>query len=688
MALGRGDNLSVSIGADSGKLRADLALAQTALREFGRELRTAAAQARQTGETSHLQAVAGRYQAAEVRARALAAEIRAATAAALAAAPASTRLAQGLSAVTAAAGATATGLIGVKTQATLAIAAVAGLTGGLLKLTQASAESVDDQSDNAKALGMSIEEYVRWERAAHNALITTEEFMAMMTPFVTNLGQEQEALLKARGEALRTTDSVTILGQKTTAAGKAVADAGGVVLQAASQFGDSGEILRGTADKSIEAGGVFGRLKKPLQDARGEFKSTTQQLLALDKATAALRDAPERGRLLREQFGRRGLRAPEMFEEFQKLQGVTIPAPTPADQEAAQTYLRTWQNLTGEVLRVRNILGIEFGQIVQPILEEIRLQLTANADAIRAWAEGIREAAMPVVKDLLAMFRGVSDQDIDTKWLLQLRDDLTAIKDGIVAAWPWVVGFFKLFAPAAATEQQQQAPGQIATTAQEIQAMIAAIAAAQQAWTDFDAWLKQLHVDLWAALDAGWAAAVASVQSDFLAITSWASEMAAGILAQLKPVWDFLQRIWSSITGAGNAAASAGAAASAPGLAAGGRVRGQAGIDRVPAWLTAGEYVINAASVRRLGVGFLEGINRFARGGLVGPPRIPFATGGLAAAAAGDGGRPVHLHLGNASFPLSGQQAVVTALVREAHHQQMRSAGVKPSWFAGRPGAS
>jgi hypothetical protein len=46
----------------------------------------------------------------------------------------------------------------------------------------------------------------------------------------------------------------------------------------------------------------------------------------------------------------------------------------------------------------------------------------------------------------------------------------------------------------------------------------------------------------------------------------------------------------------------------------------------------------------------------------------------------------VHLHLGGGSFALSGSGSVVDALVSAAHSQQIRSAGVKPSWFASRPG--
>jgi hypothetical protein len=124
--------------------------------------------------------------------------------------------------------------------------------------------------------------------------------------------------------------------------------------------------------------------------------------------------------------------------------------------------------------------------------------------------------------------------------------------------------------------------------------------------------------------------------------------------------------------------------------ASGGWVRG-AGTgtsDSIPARLSNGEFVVNATSVRRLGVGFLSAINSFASGGFVGVPPLRFASGGLASSADGGAGRAaVHLHIGSQSFPLSGASHVVDALVSEANRQQTRSAGVKPSWFAGRPNA-
>lgn len=124
-----------------------------------------------------------------------------------------------------------------------------------------------------------------------------------------------------------------------------------------------------------------------------------------------------------------------------------------------------------------------------------------------------------------------------------------------------------------------------------------------------------------------------------------------------------------------------------PGLseqALGGYIRGPGSgtSDSILARLSNGEFVVNAGSVRRLGVNYLEALNSFAMGGLVGAPPIRFAEGGLASAAS----TPVHLHLGNQVFATSASASVASALVSEAHRQAMTSAGVKPSWYGGRPG--
>jgi hypothetical protein len=111
-------------------------------------------------------------------------------------------------------------------------------------------------------------------------------------------------------------------------------------------------------------------------------------------------------------------------------------------------------------------------------------------------------------------------------------------------------------------------------------------------------------------------------------------------------------------------------------FASGGYIRGPGSgtSDSILARLSNGEFVVNSDSVRRLGVGFLQGLNSFASGGLVGAlPR--FASGGAVSSPAG-----FTIVLGGHSFNASTDNATAASLARVARSQSMRSAGRKPGW--------
>lgn len=65
------------------------------------------------------------------------------------------------------------------------------------------------------------------------------------------------------------------------------------------------------------------------------------------------------------------------------------------------------------------------------------------------------------------------------------------------------------------------------------------------------------------------------------------------------------------------------------GLATGGTVHGPGGIDKVPAWLTAGEFVIKKDTVEKLGLPYLHAINNMSFGGMMDNARTKYATGGV-----------------------------------------------------------
>ncbi len=102
--------------------------------------------------------------------------------------------------------------------------------------------------------------------------------------------------------------------------------------------------------------------------------------------------------------------------------------------------------------------------------------------------------------------------------------------------------------------------------------------------------------------------------------------------------------------------------------------------DSIPAaWLSNGEYVINAAQVRRYGKNFFDALN-FGRLKVPTMPKVGFATGGLvgslaaAPAMSSSSGRPLTLVLDGKSFSgLSGPASVMEQLERHAMNQRISS---------------
>jgi hypothetical protein len=203
-------------------------------------------------------------------------------------------------------------------------------------------------------------------------------------------------------------------------------------------------------------------------------------------------------------------------------------------------------------------------------------------------------------------------------------------------------------------------------------------------------------------------AVLGALENARLAFDNWATAVGDAITGVLtraaNAVAAFIKSIPSSFFslfggGGSTAAAPAPAAASTDAgetgvdFATGGHVFGPGGTDNVPAWLTAGEYVVKLDAVRHYGTDFFHALNqmqlpRFSLGGLVAEmaerfsPALPvlhLAEGGVAT------GGPTHvlnLTIGSEQFTgLSAPGAVFDKLSRHARSSAIRSAGVKPSWF-------
>lgn len=171
-----------------------------------------------------------------------------------------------------------------------------------------------------------------------------------------------------------------------------------------------------------------------------------------------------------------------------------------------------------------------------------------------------------------------------------------------------------------------------------------------------------------------------------------------GLLARATAIFNSITSFLSSIIdsakqAAAAVAAAAGGADSAPGFSGGGHIRG-AGTgtsDSILARVSNGEFIMQAAAVRKFGADFMHMLNRgvmpqFSMGGLVdglaNAFSFPaFADGGDVAVPAHAGGRPVHLHFPSGeSFQVMAPEDVASKLISFATGQKAVRAGRSPRW--------
>jgi hypothetical protein len=202
----------------------------------------------------------------------------------------------------------------------------------------------------------------------------------------------------------------------------------------------------------------------------------------------------------------------------------------------------------------------------------------------------------------------------------------------------------------------------------------AAIQSAAQAAGAFFADFGQRLVD---AVNVSMAQVAQAITGAFNAVLGPVKSVIDTIGGWIKGLVDAAKALWAGLTGGGGSVSAGG-----EGHAAGGEVHGRPGTDTNLAWLTAGEFVVRAQAVQKIGLPFLHAINSmqvpgFALGGLNTGMRPALAG----ASAGASSSRQLHLTISGQTFgPMTMQEGVAGALERFAVHSQIASIGRKQSW--------
>lgn len=496
-------NLTISIGADSSKLRADLAVAQAALKQFSAELRTAAQAARETGDTTQVTAAAQRYEAAAARVRALSQEIRTAARTHADAAPSVGVFGQRVGELTAAMGRLGGASSGVFQRIGLGAAvSIPAATAAIAAFVRTSATAADEVGDMADALGLSIKAYQELSAAAATAGISQERFARAFTALAGNITQEankeKNAIIQLAQSVIGPTQQAGVavlnFGRESSSrlvggvneylkaareAAPAVqaALAGKGVSQGLDQIAFSLANTASRADAAgIEVRKLFDSLKIPVPartvfeglgrdinqvtevwqrlgirtlDASGKAKDAEQIFSELADAFKAMPDGIQKTADASALFGAKIGR--DFIELLNKgSAGIDELRQRIADLglgfSKAQTDIgdefRRSLEITGSAIRgVSGQVGILLAELATPVLDAFRAALVRNSGAIRQWAADIVALAKPAVDDLIFLLQGGSGP-IRTTWLLDVRDAVIGFRDAVTGAVPVVIAAF------------------------------------------------------------------------------------------------------------------------------------------------------------------------------------------------------------------------------------------------------
>lgn len=162
-----------------------------------------------------------------------------------------------------------------------------------------------------------------------------------------------------------------------------------------------------------------------------------------------------------------------------------------------------------------------------------------------------------------------------------------------------------------------------------------------QAWKNEIAQVKLVVDDVAVAIDGavqdGFAQMFEAIGSGAKSAKDAFADFARSVLAAINRIASqkLAESLFGSLFGGGGAGGTGGFGALVSsffkGFATGGYVTGPgtSTSDSIPARLSAGEYVVNAAAVKRVGVAFLQSINGISAGPRVAGPTLAFAAGGL-----------------------------------------------------------
>lgn len=506
---------------------------------------------------------------------------------------------------------------------------IGGLVTAFKGLTTGAVESGVAVMEGATAAGVSTKEYQELQYAFSQAGIGTDELNRIFATFNKTQSDAQEAAKKLSDQTNRLGLTVRRLGE--------------------------------TGPRVLSFAEGFKAAEKPL------FDTTTKVADLTKKAGDATKEADSLGK----GFDLLGIKAKDIVG-LNTVQMIQLVADRLRATENPATRAAAALDIFGKSgAKLQNVLGEGAAKLAAVMAEASRLGLVLTDEQL----ETVSKADDAFDKLAFAAAR-VKDQ-IGLAFAPFLTEQATAFTNWLIENRTYLIQL----AEVAAGQLREAFNGTLQVARDFMAAISGQAGSAENTWIavlvgEF-AKLKQSFDDL--KLTAG--DVFRFIMGEITAFITGITNTVREITALVNAVRSVGRAIGDAFTAGREEAMTPGGFAE--GHARGGFIRGPGTgtSDSIPAWLSAGEYVIPARIVRALGVGFFD--RMIGGGGLTLKKGIPgFAAGGMVPAlSAGPSGQPVVLNIaGETIRGLSATPDAVSQLMRFAAGQNMRSAGRKPSW--------
>jgi hypothetical protein len=382
------------------------------------------------------------------------------------------------------------------------------------------------------------------------------------------------------------------------------------------------EARKRLAELGLSGAGTAGKI----WTAEGGSGQTLEILQKVAEALSRMDDPLKRNALSMQWFGRNYAEiAPFInhFMELMKQAGKILDdyhlRIGSEEIEASHKFMTSFTTMSNVLGREKEALGNIFGTALEPAFVELYDTVGRNTESIMKWGEQLRDRLMPIVHDFITLLHVATGEvegfdpsrDLHTDlvqqfysaWqqvkgiLVQVRDAFAAMGKAMVTV---LDGVAKVINDVFGTTFTAQGLAAIVIIGQMIGAwklLATAIAVATAARNAF--FLK-------GPIGAAAAAAGAVTVGAIAGVNKAQHEQGDALAKEGTSIPELISRY----------------SGGAMGMAAGGSVHGPSGTDRIPAWLSLGEFVVNAKAVAKYGREMFAAYNslqipRFASGGYV-----------------------------------------------------------------------